>query len=52
MSNEFVYGLGQGSGFAYIRVKIAKKPRQVYWGMATPRQHEYLAELLGDPSIG
>jgi hypothetical protein len=46
-SNEFVYGLGQGSGFAYIRVKQAKPPRQVYWGAATPRQHEYLAELLG-----
>lgn len=47
LSNEFVYGLGQGSGFAYIRVKIAKPPRQAYWGMATPRQHEYLAQLLG-----
>ena len=46
-SNEFVYGLGQGSSFAYIRVKIAKPPRQVYWGAATPHQHEYLAELLG-----
>ncbi len=45
-SNEFVYGLGQGSGFAYIRLKIAKPPHQVYWGMATPRLHEYLAELL------
>ena len=46
-SNEFVYGLGQGSSFGYIRVKNAKPPRQVYWGAATPRQHEYLAELLG-----
>jgi hypothetical protein len=45
-SNEFVYGLGQGSGFAYIRVKNAKPPRQVYWGINTLRQHEYLAELL------
>ena len=46
-SNEFVFGLGQGSGFAYIRAKIAKPPRQVYWGMATSRQHGYLAQLLG-----
>ena len=46
-SNEFVYGLGQGSSFAYIRVKNAKPPRQVYWGAATPHQHEYLAGLLG-----
>ena len=46
-SNEFVYGLGQGSGFAYIRSRAANPPRQVYWGMATPRQHEYLAQLLG-----
>lgn len=48
-SNEFVYGLGQGSGFAYIRVKAATPPRQVYWGVATPRQHEYLAEILEAP---
>lgn len=46
-SNEFVYGIGQGSGFTYIRNKLASPPRQVYWGMATPRQHKYLAELLG-----
>lgn len=45
-SNEFVYGLGQGGGFAYIRVKLADPPRQVYWGTSTSRQHEYLAELL------
>ena len=44
-SNEFVYGLGQGSGFAYIKFKAAQPPRQVYWGMATPHQHEYLARL-------
>jgi hypothetical protein len=46
-SNEFVYGLGQGAGFAYLRFKSADPPRQVYWGVAGPRQHEYLAELLG-----
>jgi hypothetical protein len=48
-SNEFVYGLGQGSGFAYLRFRAATPPRQVYWGIATPRQHEYLAHLLGAP---
>jgi hypothetical protein len=46
-SNAFVYGLGQGSSFAYIKVKTAIPPRQVYWGISTPRQHEYLARLLG-----
>jgi hypothetical protein len=46
-SNEFVYGLGQGGGFAYLRFKSADPPRQVYWGVAGPRQHAYLAELLG-----
>jgi hypothetical protein len=45
-SNEFLYGLGQGGGFAYLRFKSADPPRQVYWGIAGPRQHEYLAELL------
>ena len=45
-SNEFVYGLGQGGGFAYLRFKSADPPRQVYWGIAGPRQHKYLAELL------
>lgn len=46
-SNEFVYGLGQGGGFAYLRFNAADPPRQVYWGIAGPRQHKYLAELLG-----
>jgi hypothetical protein len=45
-SNEFVYGLGQGGGFAYLRFASADPPRQVYWGIAGPRQHKYLAELL------
>jgi hypothetical protein len=45
-SNEFVWGLGQGGGFAYLRFKAAEPPRQVYWGVAGPRQHRYLAELL------
>lgn len=46
-SNEFVHGLGQGGGFAYLRFSAADPPRQVYWGVAGPRQHKYLAELLG-----
>ncbi|MBN2170616.1 MAG: DUF4872 domain-containing protein [Candidatus Krumholzibacteriota bacterium] len=46
-SNEFVYGLGLGGGFAYLRFKSADPPRQVYWGNAGPRQQKYLAELLG-----
>jgi hypothetical protein len=46
-SNEFVHGLGQGGGFAYLRFAAADPPRQVYWGVAGPRQHKYLAELLG-----
>jgi len=46
-SNEFVHGLGQGGGFAYLRFNAADPPRQVYWGIAGPRQHEYLAGLLG-----
>jgi hypothetical protein len=46
-SNEFLHGLGQGGGFAYLRIKVADPPRQVYWGIAGPRQHQYLAELLG-----
>jgi hypothetical protein len=45
-SNEFLWGLGQGGGFAYLRFKAADPPRQVYWGIAGPRQHQYLAELL------
>ena len=45
-SNEFLYGLGQGGGFAYLRFNSADPPRQVYWGTASPRQHKYLAELL------
>jgi len=46
-SNEFMHGLGQGGGFAYLRIGVADPPRQVYWGIASPRQHRYLAELLG-----
>jgi hypothetical protein len=46
-SNELVHGLGQGGGFAYLRIKVADPPRQVYWGVASPRQHRYLADLLG-----
>lgn len=46
-SNQFVHGLGQGGGFAYLRFDAADPPRQVYWGIAGPRQHRYLAELLG-----
>ncbi len=45
-SNEFLWGLGQGGGFAYLRFKGADPQRQVYWGIAGPRQHRYLAELL------
>jgi hypothetical protein len=45
-SNEFIYGLGLGGGFAYLRFNSADPPRQVYWGTASPRQHKYLAELL------
>jgi len=45
-SNEFVHGLGQGGGFAYLRFNFADPPRQVYWGIASPRQHKYLAELF------
>jgi hypothetical protein len=46
-TNEFLHGLGQGGGFAYLRFNAADPPRQVYWGIASPRQHRYLAELLG-----
>ncbi len=46
-SNNFVYGLGLGGGFAYLRFKAANPPRQVYWGIAGPRQHKYLAKILG-----
>jgi hypothetical protein len=46
-SNQFLWGLGQGGGFAYLRFKRADPPRQIYWGIAGPRQHRYLAELLG-----
>jgi hypothetical protein len=45
-SNEFVHGLGQGGGFAYLRFNAADPPRQVYWGIAGGRQHKYLAGLL------
>lgn len=46
-SNEFLWGLGQGGGFAYLRFNSANPPRQMFTGNATPRQHRYLAELLG-----
>lgn len=45
-SNEFLFGLALGGGFAYLRFNTADPPRQVYWGNASPRQHKYLAELL------
>jgi len=45
-TNEFVHGLGQGGGFAYLRFNMADPPRQVYWGNASPRQHKYLAGLF------
>lgn len=45
--NEFLWGLGQGGGFAYLRFNAADPPRQVYTGIATPRQHIYLADLFG-----
>lgn len=46
-SNEFLWGLGQGGGFTYLRINVADPPRQMYTGNATPRQHRYLAELFG-----
>ncbi len=45
-SNEFLFGFAQGGGFAYLRINVARPPRQVYWGNASPRQHRYIAELL------
>jgi hypothetical protein len=48
-SNEFLWGLGQGAGFAYLRFDKADPPRQVYTGNATPRQHKYLVELFKAP---
>jgi len=45
-SNEFLFGLGQGGSFGYLRFKSADPPRQVYWGIAGLRQHRYLAELF------
>jgi hypothetical protein len=45
-SNEFLWGLGQGGGFAYLRFNAANPPRQVYTGISTPRQHKYLAGLF------
>lgn len=45
-SNEFVYGLGKGGGFAYLKFNTAKPPRQVYWGISGIQQHAYLAGLL------
>jgi hypothetical protein len=44
-SNEFLWGLGQGGGFAYLRFSPANPPRQVYTGISTPRQHRYLHGL-------
>jgi hypothetical protein len=41
-----MYGLALGGGFAYLRFGFADPPRQVYWGNASPKQHEYLAELF------
>lgn len=46
-SNEFLWGLGQGGGFAYLRINPADPPRQMYTGIDTPHQHRYLANLLG-----
>jgi hypothetical protein len=48
-SNEFLFGLGQGGGFAYLRFNFADPPRQVYWGTSSARQHKYLAELFEAP---
>ncbi len=45
-TNEFLFGLGQGGGFAYLRFNFADPPRQAYWGASSPRQHKYLAELF------
>ena len=45
-SNEFLWGLGQGGGFAYLRFNAADPPRQMYTGISTPRQHRYLAWLF------
>ena len=45
-TNEFLHGLGQGGGFAYLRFNFADPPRQVYWGTSSARQHKYLAELF------
>ena len=48
-SNEFLFGLGQGGGFAYLRFNFADPPRQVYWGTSSARQHQYLAGLFEAP---
>ncbi len=48
-SNEFLWGLGQGAGFAYLRFDKVDPPRQVFTGNATPRQHKYLADLFNAP---
>jgi len=45
-SNELVWGLAQGGGFAYLRFDRADPPRQIYTGNSTARQHKYLAKLL------
>jgi len=45
-SNPFLHGLGQGGGFAYLRFNFADPPRQVYWGIASGRQHKYLSGLF------
>jgi hypothetical protein len=48
-TNEFLFGLGQGGGFAYLRFNFADPPRQVYWGTSSARQHQYLAGLFSAP---
>jgi hypothetical protein len=45
-SNEFLWGLGQGGAFAYLRFNAADPPRQMYIDISTPRQQRYLAELF------
>ena len=50
-SNEFLWGLGQGGGFAYLRFNAADPPRQVYTGISTPRLTPLLP-FLGIALIG
>ncbi len=51
-SNEFLWGLGQGGGFAYLHFNQADPPRQVYTGNATSRQHRHLTELFNADLAG